>query len=59
MTGNPNLIDEEQDKENYPPLHPTTPVSERPNQPSILMRSSPFGTRIENVPEYLYRTLFE
>ena len=40
---NPTLIDEEQVKENSPPL-PTIPVSERPTQPSELMRSCLFGT---------------
>ena len=62
---NPFLIDEEQDKDNSPPppppplSHPTTPVSERPTQPPVLMRCCPFGTRIENVPEYVPRILFE
>ena len=53
------LIEEEQDKENSPPPHPTTPVSERPTQPPVLKRSHPFGTRIENVPDHVYRNLFE
>ena len=35
---NPVLVDEEQDNENSPHL-PTIPVSERPNQPPVLMRS--------------------
>ena len=42
------LIDEEKDKENSPPI-PTTPMSERRTQPPVLMRSRPFGTKIENV----------
>ena len=42
------LIHEEKDKENSPPL-PTTQVSERPTQLPVLVRSCPFGTRIENV----------
>ena len=61
LAGNPILIDEEQDLENYPP-HPTTPittpVSERPTQSPVLMSSHPFGTTIENVPDYVYRNLF-
>ena len=49
------LDDEEEDKENAP----TTPVSERPTEPPRLVRSRPFGARIENVPDYVYRNLFE
>ena len=53
---NPIVLDvEEEDKENAP----TTPVSERPTEPPRLMRSRPFGARIENVPDYVYRNLFE
>ena len=47
---NPFLLDEEEDKENS---SPTTPVSERPTRPSVLLRSRPFGTRIEKVPDCL------
>ena len=54
---NPILLDEEQDKENSPPT--TTPVSERPTRPPALLRKCPFGTRIENVADYLYRKLFQ
>ena len=50
---NPILLDEE-DK-NSPP---TTPVSERPTRPAAMLRSRPFGTRIENVPDYVYRNSF-
>ena len=50
---NPLLIDEDQDMENSPPPHPTTPVSERPTQPPVWMRSRPFGTRIESVPDFV------
>ena len=52
----PIVLDEEQDKENAPP---TTPVSERPTEPPRLLRSRVFGARIENVPDYVYRNLFE
>ena len=55
---NPILLDEEEDKENSPPTT-TTPVSERPTQPPALLRSRPFGTRIETVPKYLYRIFFQ
>ena len=50
---NPILLDEEEDKESSPPT--TTPVTERPTRPPALLRSRPFGTRIENVPDYVYR----
>ena len=53
------LIDEEQDKENSLPPHPTTPNSERPTQPPVLMTSRAFGTRIEYVHDYAYWNLFE
>ena len=51
---NPIVLDEGEDKENAP----TTPVSERPTEPPRLLRSRPFGTRLENVPDSVYRTLF-
>ena len=53
---NPIVLDEEQDKENAPP---TTPVSERPTEPPRLLRSRSFGGRIEIVPDYVYRNLFQ
>ena len=52
----PIVLDEEQDKENAPP---TTPESVRPTEPPRLQRSRAFGARIENVPDYVYRNLFE
>ena len=55
---NPIVLDEEEDKENSAPTT-TTPVSERPTEPPRLLRSRPFGTRIENVPDYVYRNLFK
>ena len=43
---NPNLLDEEEEKENsHAP--PTTPVSERPTEPPALLRSCSFGTGIK------------
>ena len=54
---NPIVLDEEEDKENAPP--PTTPESVRPNEPPRLLRSRAFGARIENVPDYVYRNLFQ
>ena len=53
---NPIVLDEEEDKENSPP--PSTPESERPTEPPRLLRSRPFGTGVENVPESVYRILF-
>ena len=53
----PIVLDEEEDKENAPPL--TTPESVTPNEPPRLLRSRAFGARIENVPDYFYRNLFE
>ena len=54
---NPIALDEEEDKENAPP--PTTPESVTPTEPPRPQRSRPFGTRIENVPDYVYRNLFQ
>ena len=55
---NPILLDKEKDKEKSPPTT-TTPVSERPTRPPALLRCHPFGTRIENVPDNVYRNLFQ
>ena len=54
---NPILVDDEEDKENSAPTT-ITPESERPSEPLRLLRSRPFGTRLENVPDSVYRTLF-
>ena len=51
MAENPILIDKEQDMENSPPPRPTIPASERPTQPSVLMKSHPLWTKIQNVPD--------
>ena len=53
----PIVLDEEEDKENAHP--PTTPVSDRPTEHPRLQRSRAFGARMENVPDYVYRTLFQ
>ena len=55
-SANPIIVDDEEDKENSAPT--TTPESERPTEPPRLLRSRPFGTRLGNVPESVYRTLF-
>ena len=55
---NPNVLDEEEDKENSAPTT-TAPVSERPPELPRLLRSRAFGARMENVPDYVYRKLFE
>ena len=53
---NPIVLDEGEDKENAPS---TTPLSERPTEPPRLLRSLAFGARLKNVPEYVYRSLFQ
>ena len=58
LAENPILIDEEQDKENFPHLL-TTPISETSTQPPVLIRSCPFGTRNESVHDYVSKKLFE
>ena len=55
--GNPILVDDEEEKENSAPTT-STPESERPTETPRLLKSRPFGTRLENVPESVYRTLF-
>ena len=52
---NPIVLDEEEDKENAPP---TTSESVRPTEPPRLQRSGAFGERMENVPDYVFRSLF-
>ena len=47
----PILLDKEEDKENSLPPPPIMPAFERPTQSPALLRSRPFGKRIENVPE--------
>ena len=54
---NPIIVDDEEDEENSAPTT-TTPESERPTVPPRLLRSPPFGTRLENVPDSVYRALF-
>ena len=54
---NPIIVDDEEDKENSAPTT-TTPESERPTEHPRLLSSRPFGTRPENVPNSVYRTLF-
>ena len=51
------IVDDEEDKENSAPTTPT-PESERPTEPPRLLRCCPFGTRLGNVPDSAYRTLF-
>ena len=53
---NPIVLDEEEDKENAPP---STPESVRSTEPPRLQRSRVFGARRENVPEYVFRNLFQ
>ena len=55
---NPIVLDEEEDKENAPPP-PSAPESVRPTEPPRLQRSRAFGARIEKVPDYVFRNLFQ
>ena len=54
---NPIVLHEEEDKENAPP--PTSSESVRPTEPLRLQRSRAFGARRENVPDYVFRNLFQ
>ena len=53
---NPILLDEVEDKEN---AVPTTPESVKPYEPPRLQRSRAFGARRKNVPDYVFRNLFQ
>ena len=55
---NPKIVKDEEDKENSSATTTTTPKSERPTEPPRLLRSRPFGTQLEKVPDSVYRTLF-
>ena len=55
---NPIVLDEEEDKKNAPPPS-STPESVRPTEPARLQISRAFGARIENVPDYVFRNLFQ
>ena len=55
---NPIVLDEEEDKRKSTPA-PSTPESVRLTEPPRLQRSCLFGTRIENVPDYVYRNLIQ
>ena len=52
---NPNVLDKKEDKENAPP---STTESDRPTEPPRLQRSRAFRAGLENVPHYVFRTLF-
>ena len=52
----PITVGDEEDK-NTPP--PSTPESVRPTEPPRLQKNCPFGTRSENVPDYVFRNLFQ
>ena len=55
---NPIVLDEEEDKDNAPPP-PSTPESVRPTEPPRWQRSHAFGARMENVHDYVFRSLFQ
>ena len=56
---NPIVLDKKEDKNNAPPPEPSTPESVTPLQLPRLQRSRAFGTRIENLPNFVYRNLFQ
>ena len=53
----PIIVDDEEDKESSAPITSTTPESERPSEPLRILKSRPFGNRLENVPS-INRILF-
>ena len=53
---NPIVLVEEGGEKNSPSK---TPVTDRPNEPPMLLRSRPFGGRIEKKPEFVYSNNFE
>ena len=53
---NPIVMDDDKGKKNSTQ---TTAVSERPTETTRLLRSRPFGWRIENAPDHVHSTLFE
>ena len=55
---NPIVLDEEEDKESSASTTATS-VSERPIEPPRLLRIGAFGARMENVPDYVIRNLFQ
>ena len=57
-TANPKIVGDEEYKENSAPTTSTTPESKRATEPPRLLRSRPFWTRLEFVPDSVYRTLF-
>ena len=56
--GNPIVMCKEEDKEKFPPF-PSTPLPVRPTEPPSLQRIPAFGATIENIPDYVYRNLFQ
>ena len=54
---NPNVLDEEEDKENAPPP-PSTPESVRPTEPPRLQGSRASGARTKILPDYAFKNLF-
>ena len=53
---NPIVLDEQEVKENCPP---STKESVRPKEPPRLQRSRGFGAKVENVPDSVYKNLFQ
>ena len=57
MTENLILIDEYFQENSI--VLPTTPLSEMPTQPPVMMRCCRLGTRIEKIHDHIHRILFE
>ena len=53
---NPIVLDKEEDEKNAPP---STHEFVRPTEPPRLQRSRAFGARMENLPDYVFRNLFQ
>ena len=55
---NPIVLDEKEDRENDPPP-PSIPESVRPTEPPRPQKGRAFEARIQNVPVYVFRNLFQ
>ena len=52
---NHNPLDDEEDKENSPY---TTPITEKPNWPPVLIRSQAIGTQIEKISDLIHKSFY-
>ena len=56
---NPIGLDEKEDKENFPPTAPSTSESVRHTEPPRLQRICALGSKLEDVPNFVFRYLFQ